>query len=129
MTIRVLMIDDDAEDCEIVEEYLSAASTDYSFEAITDYETGRARMLDADHDVYLLDHRMGPSRGVDMLAELRKAGFNKPVILCSGNVDRDARMDAAMSGVSDILTKATLSTASLENSIKFALKRGQRSGN
>lgn len=126
MAIRVLMIDDDEEDCEIVEAYLAEAASDYDFESITELDQAAKRMLAAEHDVYLLDHRMGEERGVDFLGRLREQGFRKPVVLCSGGLDRDARMDATMFGVSDILSKNTLSPVSLENSIRFALSRGER---
>ena len=127
MPIRVLMIDDDAEDCEIVGEYLLEAPSDYELETETDGNKAIERMLEASHDVYLLDHRMGALKGVDLLGKLRESGFHKPVILCSGNVDRDAKMDATFYGVSDILNKSTLSPTALETSIQFALSRGERS--
>lgn len=131
MAIRILMIDDDIEDCEIVGEYLREAGESfgehYEFESISDYELARARMLDSNHDLYILDHRIGPVRGVELLGELRHHGFDRPVILCSGNVDRAAKMDAAMYGVSDMLNKQTLSPVALRNSICFALGRGNRS--
>ncbi len=127
MPIRVLMIDDDEEDCEIVSEYLRDAPSEYELETETDGGSIIARMLKEEHDVYLLDHRMGALKGVDLLGQLREKGFRKPVILCSGTVDRATKMDATFYGVSDMLNKATLSPTALENSIHFALSRGERS--
>ncbi len=126
MPIRVLIIDDDEEDCEIIAEYLHEAPGDYEVEIESDAGNAIGRMLEAGHDVYLLDHRMGALKGVDLLGQLRDKGFHKPVVLCSGDIDRDARMDATYFGVSDILSKNSLSPTALETSIRFALSRGER---
>lgn len=126
MAISVLMIDDDEEDCEIVGEYLGEAPSDYNFEAVTELDRAEERMLSAEHDVYILDHRLGAELGVEFLGRMREKGFTRPVVLCSGDVDRDARISATVFGVSDILSKATLSPVALENSIRFALSRGER---
>lgn len=126
MPVRVLMIDDDEEDCEIIAEYLRDSPGDYELETETNVARAVDRMMEGAHDVYLLDHRMGATKGVDLLGQLREKGFHKPVVLCSGDVDRDAKMDATFYGVSDIINKSTLSPTALDISLKYALSRGDR---
>ena len=77
-------------------------------------------------DVILLDMSLPDSYGPDTFAPVNAAARDVPVIILSGNEDRDFAVEMVQRGVQDYLPKNVLSGDLLLRSILFALER-QRS--
>lgn len=65
--LRVLLVDDDAD---LVRSWIRCLEIDYHVATAANLTEARARLGDATFDVVLIDQRLGPERGSDLLADL-----------------------------------------------------------
>ena len=74
--VRVLLIDDDPDDHVLTRDlFAEIPGEKFELECISDYEAGIDAICSGNHDVYLLDYRLGDKTGLELLAEaLRSAG-------------------------------------------------------
>ena len=87
-----------------------------------DIEVRRARTLNSGidlliaklPDLVLLDDRMGPiDRAQDSLPMIRRAGFNGPVVIISGELTRDRRIELMKLGAAEAVHKDDLDSGSI----------------
>jgi putative two-component system response regulator len=106
MTARVLIVDDEAASIELLSAYL--AGTDTEIRGVTDSRQVEQVFDEFDPDIVLLDLRMPPPDGLEILQRLRGArlsiGF-LPVIVLTADTTRVARNSALLLGANDFLTK------------------------
>ena len=74
------------------------------------------------HDVYLLDHRLGATTGLELLRKAFGGQTHAPVIMLTGFDDHGVDLEATMLGVTDFLIKDRLDSAQLERSIRYAVR-------
>ena len=122
-TLRVLLIDDDGDDVLIARELLTDA-TECKFEVDVrrDAVSGLAALLEARHDVCLLDYRLGADSGIDLLREAKTLGCDVPVIMLTGTRDPVIDRAALESGAYDYLVKGGIDALLLERSIRYAVR-------
>ena len=83
--VSVLLIDDDRDDYLLTRDlFAEIPGGRYRLDWISDYQEGLAALTRGEHDVYLLDFRLGEKTGLDLLAEARRSGVTGPVILLTG---------------------------------------------
>jgi signal transduction histidine kinase len=70
-----------------------------------------------------MDYRLDDGDGLEILRELRSSGFTKPVIILTGQGDRDVDLEAMKAGAMDYLEKGALNSALLERSLRYAIQR------
>lgn len=123
-TLRVLIVDDDAEDHILTEDNLREARR-ARFTVDHAYSAGEARdkMLHGRYDVCLLDYALGATDGVNLFREVTSAGYITPTILLSGHDDDGVADQVLEAGLADYLEKASVNASSLERSIRYALER------
>ena len=122
--VRVLLIDDDRDDYVLTRDLLADVRGDrYRLDWAPDYETGLAAVLAGEHDVCLLDYRLGPKTGLDLLAEVRAAGSTAAIILLTGQSASEIDLAAAAAGADDYLEKGKLDATLLERAVRYALLR------
>src|SRR5262249_32986269 len=120
--IRVLLVDDDEEDCFVTRELLrSVPGRFFQIDWAADYTAGLEAILRNDHDVCLLDYRLGPSCGLNLLREAVHKGARAPMILLTGQGDRDVDLQAMQAGAADYVVKAGNNAAELERAIRYAI--------
>lgn len=120
--VRVLLIDDDEDQYVLTRHRLSKiASSNLVLDWAPSYEKGIERIRERNHDVYLLDYRLGPRTGIDLLKEALAMGCEAPmIILTAENPEVDAQ--AMRLGAADFLSKDKLDSSLLERSIRYAIK-------
>ncbi|MGA2404069.1 MAG: PAS domain S-box protein, partial [Syntrophobacteraceae bacterium] len=122
--VKILLIEDDEDDYAMVRELLSGLSrADFSLEWVKTYQEGLKELCRADHDVYLLDYRLGSGNGLELIREAMGAGCDKPIIFLTGQGDHGVDMEAMRSGAADYLVKAQLTTDMLERSVRYSIAR------
>jgi PAS domain S-box-containing protein len=122
--IRILLIEDDEDDYALVRELLSGLSrADFSLEWVKTYQEGLKELCRGDHDVYLLDYRLGSRDGLELIREAAGSGCDKPIIFLTGSGDYEVDTGAMRSGVADYIVKAQLSDDMLERSIRYSIAR------
>lgn len=122
--LRVMLIDDDRDDYLLTRElFEEIPGNGFSLDWAPDYDSGLEAIERCEHDVFLLDHRLGGRTGLELLREVMRKGCKSPVILLTGHNDRELDQAALEAGASDYLVKGQLDAANLERSIRYALQQ------
>jgi signal transduction histidine kinase len=121
--MRVLLIDDDREDYLLTRAYLADLPGEpFRLDWANDYDAGLAAVCAGEHDVYLLDYRLGEKTGLDLLNEAREKGCGlPPIIVLTGQGEYQTDRQAMLAGAADYLEKGRLDPVLLERSIRYAL--------
>lgn len=121
-TVSVLLIDDDRDDYILTRELLAEIPGNrFNLDWISSYEAGLAAICGGSHRVYLLDYRLGPRSGIELLREAHSRGHAAPVILLTGQSQSGTDLDALDAGADDYLEKAGLTSHLLERAIRYAI--------
>ncbi len=122
--LKVLLVEDDEDDYIITRDLLSdIRDTKYELTWISSYREALRTICLNEHDVYLFDFRLGENTGLDLLKEAVSKGCRSPMILLTGQGDRETDMEAMKSGASDYLIKSEINTYLLERSIRYSIER------
>jgi two-component system, cell cycle sensor histidine kinase and response regulator CckA len=122
--IQVLLIDDDEDDYILIRDWCSEFQVlGCKLEWVSNYGTGINTIAKNQHDVYLIDYRLGESSGLELLQMAVVNGCSAPMILLTGKGDREIDIQAMQAGAADYLEKNQLNAALLERSIRYALER------
>jgi diguanylate cyclase (GGDEF)-like protein len=121
---KVLLVDDDEDDYIVTRDLLSeVVMSKYELEWVATYEAALEAMKRNNHDVYLLDYRLGERTGLELLREMMENGCKVPIILMTGQGDHTVDMEAMKAGAADFLVKGKIDLSSLERSIRYAIER------
>lgn len=125
--LRVLIVEDDEEDVLITRELLGDISGELRYEVFWERtpEAALERMVPSDgappdHDLCLLDYRLGPVSGIALLQQARALNYSCPVILLTGSDERAVDQEALAAGASDYLVKGEVTAPLLERTIRYA---------
>lgn len=121
---HVLIVEDDPDDYLLTSDLLKEIS---GIKVIIDwarsFEQGREMLRPCSHDAVLLDYRLGKADGLLLLREALEQGCKAPIILLTGQDDRDLALQALEAGAADYLVKGTIDVGLLERSIRYALQK------
>ena len=101
--MHVLLIEDDALTASAIAETL--ARDGWTLDAVATGEAGLARAGQAGVDVILLDRMLPDLDGVEIVARLRRAGVEKPVLMLSALGRAEERVEGLDGGADDYLAK------------------------
>jgi diguanylate cyclase (GGDEF)-like protein/PAS domain S-box-containing protein len=124
--VRVLLIDDDEEDY-ILTRYIFDEFKDHQFRLdwLDNYADGLAALNENRHDIYLVDYRLGEQTGLDLLRAAIHAGCAAPIILLTGQGDKEIDFQAMQAGAADYLVKSELTAPLLERAVRYSLKHAR----
>ncbi|MBW4456080.1 MAG: response regulator [Nostoc indistinguendum CM1-VF10] len=124
--IKVLFIDDDEDDYILTRYWLSEFQVaNCELEWVDNYEAAKNAIARNQHDIYLVDYRLGPDTGLELLREAIANGCCSPIILLTGQGDWEIDIEAMKAGAADYLEKSQLTAPLLERSIRYAIERKQ----
>ncbi|MGH2872351.1 MAG: putative bifunctional diguanylate cyclase/phosphodiesterase, partial [Solirubrobacteraceae bacterium] len=119
---RVLLVDDDEDDQLIVRDLLGAQQRiRFDVNCCADYEDALVAIAERQHDVYLIDYRLGGHTGLELVRQAFPEGPHSPVILLTGQGDYEVDLEATALGVAEYLTKQGLDAIGLERTIRYAI--------
>ncbi len=120
---RVLLIDDDEDDFVITRDLLAEAGrSKYVLEWAASYEEAVKEIPRREHDAYLIDYRLGPHTGLDLLREVAGNGLGAPVVFLTGQADRDVDLEAMNAGAADYLVKGQITASTLDRALRYAIQ-------
>ena len=123
-SVNVLVIEDDEDDFFITRALLSKAQgIDCELTWVRNYDDGLEALLSNQHDVALVDYRLGPSNGLELLREATENDAQTPMILLTGQGDLEVDLSAMEAGASDYLSKGEIDAPTLERSVRYARER------
>ncbi len=122
--IRILLVDDDEDDYFLTREVLSEIEDQrFDLEWMATYDAAREAILGNKHDVCLVDYHLGAHNGLELIREVLGNGCRTPLILLTGQGDREVDIEAMNLGAADYLVKGRIDVAVLERSIRYAIQR------
>ncbi|MCH8055843.1 MAG: GAF domain-containing protein [Deltaproteobacteria bacterium] len=122
--VRILLVDDDEDDYIITRTLLSEIEEGkFVLEWVATYNAALEAIGRNQHDGYLVDYRLGDCSGLDLLREALRNGCEAPMILLTGQGDREVDIQAMKAGATDYLVKGQIDAPMLERSIRYAIER------
>ncbi len=125
LTVRVLLIDDDSSTFDLTRELFDERYPGrFAFDWAGSFDDGLAVIRECRHDVYLVDHRIGGQRGVELVAAAA-AKCQAPMIVTSAQENHDMDVAALRAGAADYLVRDAHDVAHLEHAIRYALQQNE----
>ena len=101
--ITIALVEDDENLRFLVSHRLKAEG--YEVLEAADGKQGEALIASSQPDIVLLDWMLPEKQGIDVCKDLRKAGFDKLIIMMTAKAQEVDKIDAYGSGISDYVTK------------------------
>jgi len=121
--LDVLLVEDDEEDYLLTKDVLDQIEgTELALHWVCDQRSALGAVAEREFDVCLVDYRLGPEDGIELIRELVTAGHDLPVIVMTGQGDRDVDVAAARAGAADYLVKGEVTPALVERAIRYAMR-------
>lgn len=125
--LNVLLVDDSEDDYIITRDLFSESQEGWvNLEWVTSYETGLERMSHKCHAVYIFDYYLGERTGVELLEWAVEHGIRSPVIILTGQRDRDLDLRAMKAGATEYLVKGDTDASLLERTVRYAAEHAHR---
>ncbi|WP_435092888.1 bacterio-opsin activator domain-containing protein [Halorubrum sp. N11] len=138
-TLDVLLIEDNPGDARLVTEMLDEAGTrlkritldgsapaQSSVHHESTLEAGLERLAERAVDVILLDLGLPDSTGFDTLVSVVEAAEHTPVVVLTGQDDRDLGVQTIQHGAHDYLVKNEVTGGLLVHSIQYAIEQSRQ---
>jgi signal transduction histidine kinase len=124
--VRVLLVEDDEDDYVLVRElFAEIAGNGYQLEWEPDLDKAIAAVADCRHDLFLVDYRLGARTGLDFVREARRLGCAAPLIMLTGQGERQSDLEAMRAGAADYLEKGRVDAPLLERTLRYALQQSR----
>lgn len=122
--VRVLLIEDDDEDYLLTKDFFDELPRGaYHLDRVADYQSALKELETGGYDVYLVDFRLGQRTGLELIAEAIRRGCRAPLIMLTGQREREFDLQAMQAGAFDYLVKDQLSATALERSMRYAIQQ------
>ncbi len=122
--MKVLLVEDDADDAEFLRLSLLRHNTKPIDITRTDRISEAQRLLRSDRfDVVLLDLHLPDASGAECVARLKQADNEVPIVVLSGTGDEDYTVDILNRGVQDYLVKWEGDGRIILRAIRYAIER------
>jgi signal transduction histidine kinase len=122
-TLHILLIDDDEDDFVLTRELLAETDrTAFRTQWIKNYDEALEAMCGPTaYDACLVDYRLGENNGITLIAAARERGVEFPIILLTGQGDREVDLAAMNAGAADFLDKSQLTADLLERALRYSI--------
>lgn len=122
--LHILLVDDDEDDYALTSDLLSEIEgVDIDLDWIEKYDVALEAIERQEHDIYLVDYRLGQQDGLALLRAAVESGCKRPMILLTGQGDREVDIQAMDAGAADFLVKGQVDASLLERSIRYSIER------
>lgn len=124
--LRALLIDDAQVEFLTLEHMLRRLSGPaYALDWAGRYADAVAAIEQDRHDLYLVDIRLGPDNGLDLIRHARRSGVLKPMIVLTGQGNEVIDQGATEAGANEYLVKGEFNAVLLERTIRYARRNAQ----
>jgi two-component system, cell cycle response regulator len=121
--LRVLLIDDDHGDQELIKEYLSEPAGEFLLDCCTNLRDGVEHFDARRPDVLLLDLHLPDSQGLDTFFRLENHAGELPIVIVTGMDDEATALEAVRRGAQDYLVKGRLNSKTFPTALRYAVAR------
>lgn len=121
--VRVLLVDDDEDDYVITRNLISEIrDRRYQLEWVDNYDAALDAVRRHEHDICLLDYRLGGRTGLELLRESKSLNDRLPMILLTGQGDHEIDIEVMKAGAADYLIKGQLDSDKLDRAMRYAIQ-------
>ena len=121
-SFSVLLVEDDPADRRMVSERLRGV-TGVQLDACGRLGDALNRIARRAYDCALVDLSLPDAKGLEVVAQLRVAAPEMPVVVLTGDPDEELALRALQSGAQDFLRKGEVGSRVLERAMRFAIER------
>jgi len=121
---RILVVDDDENFRTMLLDLLEASG--YMAQGVEDSETALVLLREVTFDLLMVDLRMPGTGGIELIRQANSLQPHAPVIILTGNADKESAVEAASLGVTDTIEKPIRNLRALESAVEFALSQQPR---
>ena len=107
-TIRVLFVEDNLLDAELLIRHIQKGEFEIKYDLTTSLEEMSVLIEKNKYDICICDYRLPGFSGIDALKKIQKADKDIPVILASGTIPDEQAIDAVLAGAKDYVLKDNL---------------------
>jgi PAS domain S-box-containing protein len=124
-TIRLLLLEDNPADAELLHEILLDAQwIDWQVQAVSRLRDALTALSQQTFDVVLSDLHLPDARGLETLQKL-KAAKDVPIVALTSLDDAELALEAVSLGAQDYLVKGQINYPLLERALRYAIERHQ----
>ncbi len=123
MNNKVLLIEDNPGDADLIRLRLVEAQSDVAVSCETRLSTGLASMLAEPPAMVLLDLNLPDSHGAETYRTVLSQAPGVPIVVLSGLEDEELAVRAVQHGVQDYLVKGSFDSRQLGRAIRYAIER------
>ncbi len=126
--IKVLLVEDDAIDSQLVKRLLASCSqpVEFTAESVESLSEAIECIGSRDYDIVLLDLGLPDSSGVETVRKVSEINPHIPIIVLTGLHDEETGLLAIENGATDYLMKGPLLENILVRTVLYALERMKR---
>lgn len=125
--LNVLLVDDSEDDYIITRDlFTDGEESNVCLEWVTNYDAALERIGQKCHDVYIFDYFLAEHTGLDLLEWAVENGVRSPVIILTGQRDREIDLTVMRAGAADYLVKARTDASLLERTVRYASEHTRR---
>lgn len=123
MTSKILVIEDNPADVEIIRVFLEEAAFKHKFYHSVTFSEGINILNENEIDLVLLDLSLGDSIGFNTLKNFVIKAPNVPVVVMTGNNNEVVGIQSVKAGAQDFLVKGYFDSKRLVKTIRYSLQR------
>ncbi|HEX8242617.1 MAG TPA: ATP-binding protein [Longimicrobium sp.] len=120
--LRVLVVDDDQVDRQIVRRGLARAGVDAHVDEAAGALEALAMLGAGPYDCVFLDYNIPGGDGLTLLKGIRQAGLEVPVVMLTGHGDEQVAVELMKAGAVDYVAKAGATPERLAASLRYAVE-------
>ena len=128
-SLRILLVEDNPGDAYLACEHLADMPSDPPTVEVAGTLAHAIRSLELGRvDAIVLDLNLPDSQGMQTLRSIRAAAGNAPIIVVSGQVDDDLRLQAVREGAEDVFDKRETKSRLFSRSVLLVVERNRARG-
>jgi diguanylate cyclase (GGDEF)-like protein/PAS domain S-box-containing protein len=120
--LKILLVEDDPDDVVLFGSLLGRVVPMSDFDHVDNIDDARAKMHGAGYDLCFFDYHLGTDTGLDLLRAIRADGFDRPVIMLTGQGDEAVAVEAMKAGATDYIAKNGATPEILDAAIRHATR-------
>jgi signal transduction histidine kinase len=121
--VRILLVDENENDYFLTRDLLAdIPASKFQLDWLADPDAALQVISRQDHDLLLVDYRLGRIDGPSLIQTAIRLGCTAPMILLTGQEERAIDLEAMQIEAADFLEKGRLDSALLERSIRYTLQ-------
>ncbi|MEQ8278624.1 MAG: EAL domain-containing protein [Deltaproteobacteria bacterium] len=120
---RMLLIEDDDADAELVGVYLVRQLPEWTFDWVRSLDDALCALEKNRYDMVLADITLPDADGLDVVLRIQNAVDAPPMIVLTGHADERLALETVRAGAQDFITKSQLDDRILKRTIRHAQER------